>query len=84
MAKFEDGIVKLIGRGFRTFGGGRPADGNPIAAALQNTPLAFAAGVDVREVVNFILKEERNRRRRIQVKRSKRRFKINPELPCAT
>ncbi len=48
-------IVRCIGQTFRTFGGDRPHDGNPIAAALQGQRLQFAAGVDVEQVVLCVL-----------------------------
>ena len=54
-----DDIVNEISRKFRTFGGGRGDRSNPIAEALKFTPLAFAAGVDVREVVKFVLFKQR-------------------------
>lgn len=54
-ASVADIVHDISGR-FRTFGGGRePTDGNPIAHALKNHPLQFAAGVDVLDVVLFVL-----------------------------
>lgn len=50
-------IVTKIGKQFRTFGGGRGSYNNPMAAALKDKPLQFAACVDVAEVVAFVLKE---------------------------
>jgi hypothetical protein len=52
-------VVKAVGVHFRTFGGGQDAgwDMNPIAMALKDKPLVFAAGVDVRQVVEFIAAE---------------------------
>lgn len=48
-------IVAEIGVRFRTFGGGIGSDWNPIAAAIKDRPLQFAAGVDVEEVVRLVL-----------------------------
>lgn len=47
-----------VGKQFRSFGGGRGGNGmNPLAEALKDSPLQFAAGVDVKEVIEFIMKE---------------------------
>lgn len=54
-----DRIVHLIGQRYRTFGGGRDSDTNPLAHALKNEPLSFAANVDVRAVVEFVYDELR-------------------------
>lgn len=48
-------ITRRVGETFPTFGGGKGSDWNPIAAALKDKPLQFAAGVDVEEVVKFIV-----------------------------
>lgn len=48
-------IVQRVGVQFRTFGGGRTSEFNPIAAALKDKPPMFAAGVDVRDVVEFVV-----------------------------
>ena len=51
-------IVQLIARRFRTFGGGQaPSDFNPLTHWLKDAPLQFAAGVDVADVVTFVLRE---------------------------
>lgn len=51
-------LMISIGKNFRTFGGGdRDTHNNPLAVALKDIPLQFAAGVDVKEVVEFILNE---------------------------
>lgn len=47
-------ITAAVGAAFRSFGGGRGSDTNPIAAALQDKPLQFAAGVDIRSVVEAV------------------------------
>lgn len=49
-------ITEMIADRFGTFGGGRPpTPGNPVSAALKDRPLVFAAGVDVADVVQFVL-----------------------------
>ena len=57
-------IAAKVGGNFRCFGGGdvRTAS-NPISHALKDAPLQFAGGVDVEEVVAFILKESTARPR---------------------
>jgi hypothetical protein len=50
-----DFIVAEVGQHFPCFGGGRTSGWNPIAAALSAEPLQFAAGVDVKAVVEFVL-----------------------------
>ncbi len=47
--------VAGIGLNFRTFGGGQGSRTNPLADALKNQDLQFAAGVDVKEVVGYVL-----------------------------
>ena len=54
-------LVAEVGVTFSTFGGGID-DGaafNPLIGALKDRPLVFALGVDVREVVKFILERSR-------------------------
>lgn len=50
-------IVADVAAGFRCFGRGSSpvVEGNPIAAALAEHDPQFAAGVDVREVVEFVV-----------------------------
>jgi hypothetical protein len=55
-----DQIVRVIAQNFRCFGGGQFTEGNPLSVALQNNPPQFAAGVDVRDVVLFVLKQDRD------------------------
>lgn len=55
--KKVDKITQIIGRKFRSFGGGQTGFNNPLAMALQNQPLQFAAGVDIKSVVKEVLKE---------------------------
>lgn len=53
-------LVDLIQQKFRTFGGGRDGGGwNPVADALKDQPLQFAAGVGVRDVAAVVLEEAR-------------------------
>jgi len=53
----EDRICHEVAINFNTFGGGRTAgaEWNPVVAALADSPPMFAAGVDVLEVVKFVL-----------------------------
>jgi hypothetical protein len=51
----EPSIVAAIGRNFATFGGGRDSHVDPTANAIKDRPLAFAAMVDVADVVRFVL-----------------------------
>ena len=50
-------IVADVAAEFRCFGEGSSPriEGNPIAEAMKDQPAQFAAGVDVRQVVDFIL-----------------------------
>jgi len=48
-------ITAKVGRKFRTFGGGQDPQDNPIAKALKDGRYQFAAGVDVEEVVRFVM-----------------------------
>lgn len=49
-------IVDEIQKRFRTFGGGKQSSwGNPITAALEDAEPVFAAGVDIRDVVNTVI-----------------------------
>lgn len=50
-----DDVVALVAARFRTFGGNRVDRSNPISIALQGSAPQFAAGVDVREVVNCVV-----------------------------
>lgn len=54
----ETWIVNGITGRFRTFGGGSArAVASPISVAMQDDPPVFAAGVDVREVVRFVMEQ---------------------------
>jgi len=46
-----DRITQIIGRKFRSLGGGQRSFNNPVAMALRDKPLQFAAGVDIKTVV---------------------------------
>lgn len=50
-----DFIVGEVANKFRCFGGGHVPFGDPIAHVLRNKPAQFAAGVDVKKVVTFVL-----------------------------
>lgn len=50
-----DRITKLIGQRFRSFGGGQKSNWNPVVNALADNPLQFAAGVDIKDVVEVVL-----------------------------
>lgn len=52
-----DKITQIIGRKFRSFGGGQTGFNNPVAMALKEGPLQFAAGVDIKSVVKVVLRE---------------------------
>jgi len=54
-----DKITQVIGRKFRSFGGGQKSFNNPIAEVLKDKPLQFAAGVDIKSVVKEVLKESK-------------------------
>lgn len=57
-----EAIVAELSRRFRTFGGGRDGGGfNPLADALKDQAVTFAAGVDAAEVVRFILSRAKGR-----------------------
>ncbi|TXH42496.1 MAG: hypothetical protein E6Q97_35660 [Desulfurellales bacterium] len=55
MSMLREYLVGFVASRTRTFGGGRGSRHNPIAEALKDTPLQFAAGVDVGEVVDLVL-----------------------------
>lgn len=48
-------IVRAVTKKFRSFGAGQDSDSNPVAHALKDTAPMFAAGVDIEEVVRFVL-----------------------------
>jgi len=51
-------LTEKVGRKFRSFGGGHGQSGNPLAEALKDGPLQFAAGVDIKSVVIFMIEEK--------------------------
>ena len=53
-----DDIVWLVRHKFPSFGGGvcNRASNNPIEHGLQDQPAMFALGVDIKDVVKFVLK----------------------------
>lgn len=53
--KIIDEVVASCRDKFRSFGGGMVDRSNPISMAMADEPAAFAAGVDIREVVNHVL-----------------------------
>ncbi len=54
-----DKITQIIGQMFRSFGGGQKSNWNPMVNALTDNPLQFAAGVDIKAVVEAVLKENK-------------------------
>lgn len=50
-------IVKAVAKKFRSFGNGQATADNPVAEAFKSKPAMFALGVDIEEVVRFVLKE---------------------------
>ena len=58
-AKVVNSITAKVRKEFRCFGGGFYHPGDPISIALAEKPAAFAAGVDVAEVVRFVLETAR-------------------------
>lgn len=59
--KKVDRITQVIGRKFRSFGGGQTGYNNPVATALRDQPLQFAAGVDIKSVVKEVLSEAKKK-----------------------
>lgn len=50
-------ITENVRKNFRSFGGGYYTQGNPISVAIAEQKPQFAAGVDIEDVVRFVLKE---------------------------
>ena len=48
-------LTKLIEQEFSTMGGGQTSEWNFLVNALTDKPLMFAAGVDVRGVIDLIV-----------------------------
>ncbi len=55
--KFKQELVKKVSANFPSFGGGMGSQWNPLAEALKDVEPQFAAGVDISQVVEFIIKE---------------------------
>jgi hypothetical protein len=54
----QPGIVREIARRFRTFGGGEVRDAsNPISHWTKDEPITFAMGVNVADVVRFVIEQ---------------------------
>lgn len=56
-----DKITQIIGQKFRSFGGGQTDFNNPLAMALKDEPLQFAAGVDIKSVVKVVLSKAKKK-----------------------
>ena len=52
-------LIERVRRNFRSFGGGDATPNNPLAHAIKDHKPQFAAGVDIEDVVLFILNELR-------------------------
>ena len=52
-----DKITQIVGQKFRSFGGGHVTPCNPVSEALKDQPFQFAAGVDIKAVVETVLDE---------------------------
>ena len=50
-------ITQFIAHNFRSFGDGQKSNWNPVVNALKDEPPQFAAGVDIKDVVEAIMKE---------------------------
>jgi hypothetical protein len=50
-------IAEKIAQEFRCFGGNQGRTDNPVAHALDKGPLVFAGGVNVLDVVRFVIRE---------------------------
>lgn len=59
MSELLDRITAEASRNFRSFGGGQISAGNPISEAMKDRAPAFAAGVHIREVVDFVVRSLR-------------------------
>ena len=59
-ARLTQLIIIKVARNFSTFGAGQSGGGfNPIADALQHRPAMFSAGVDVADVILYVLEERK-------------------------
>lgn len=59
-------IVTAVTKRFRCFGGGRTegAEWNPLVSVLADDPPTFAAGVDVEDVVTFVMRMAKKGRKK--------------------
>lgn len=73
LLKIIDDVASKVATQFPTFGGGRGSDWNPIAEALKDRSPSFAAGVDVRSVVVFVIGESMEDLFNILVKNARER-----------
>jgi hypothetical protein len=48
-------ITALVAANFRSFGGGQTSQWNPIVNAMKDKPVQFAGGVDIKDVVEFVI-----------------------------
>lgn len=56
-------LLAQIQENFKTFGAGQEVDPiNKTALALQDGPLCFAAGVDVADVIELVLRKSRHQK----------------------
>lgn len=51
----SDYITQQVAKRFKSFGGGKGSDYNFLADALKDNAPMFAAGVDVKDVVDYVL-----------------------------
>lgn len=51
----KEDIVAIIAHEFRSFGGGKVSEWNPISIALKDSPPQFAAGVGIKEVSERVI-----------------------------
>lgn len=56
MGELLDRITTEAANNFRSFGAGSIAAGNQISRAMKDRSPIFAAGVDIREVVEFVVR----------------------------
>ena len=52
-----DTLVSELAKTFPSFGGGKVNDSNPLSIWMKDKPPMFAAGVDIEQVVRFILEK---------------------------
>ena len=52
-------IVEMVRKSFRSMGGGEYTTGNPLSFAMADQPPQFALGVDIKQVVQFVLGAEK-------------------------